>query len=83
MVRCVYHTAAMCMYADGCGMTVNDMHKAICLRGFEVNGVEKKVQLLLDASGAKIKSLKRKMIVSSAEAARGIWSGMHAEPFVI
>jgi large subunit ribosomal protein L43 len=63
---------------------VNDRDKVICLRGFEVNGIEQKVQLLLDASGAKIKSLKRETVKSTTEAARGIWSGLHVQdPFRI
>jgi large subunit ribosomal protein L43 len=62
----------------------NDRDKVICLRGFEVNGIQKKVQLLLDASGNKIKSLKRRTVESTSEAARGIWSGVHVqEPFQI
>jgi large subunit ribosomal protein L43 len=56
---------------------VNDRDKVICLRNFETNGIQQKVQLLLDSSGAKIKSLKRRTVESSTEAARGIWSGMH------
>ncbi|KAF9040383.1 hypothetical protein BDZ89DRAFT_1128990 [Hymenopellis radicata] len=40
--------------------------------------VEKKVQLLLDSSGAKIRALK-KAVESTTEAPRGIWSGMHAD----
>jgi len=66
------------------GFYANDRDKVICLRGFEVNGIQKKVQLLLDASGNKIKSLKRRTVESTSEAARGIWSGVHVqEPFQI
>lgn len=67
-----------------CTGTVNDRDKVICLRGFEVTGIAQKVQLLLDASGAKIKSLKRETVKSTTEAARGIWSGLHVQdPFRI
>lgn len=58
--------------------TVNGRDKVISLKEFEVTGIEKKVQLLLDSSGAKIKPLK-KPVESTTEAARGIWSGLHAE----
>ncbi|KAG2160111.1 thioredoxin-like protein [Suillus bovinus] len=67
------------------GFYVNGRDKVIPLQEFEVNGVEKKVQLLLDSSGAKIKQLKKGRIVeSTTEAARGIWSGLHVDtPFKI
>ncbi|KAH9922681.1 thioredoxin-like protein [Amylocystis lapponica] len=66
------------------GFYLNDRDKVIPLNGFEVSGIEKKVQLLLDASGAKIKPLKRRTVESTTEAARGIWSGLHVdEPFKI
>ena len=56
---------------------MNNGDKVIGLKGFEVTQIRQKVQLLLDASGAKIVPLKRKAVVSSTEAARGIWSGLH------
>lgn len=63
---------------------VNNRDKVIGLKGFEVNGIANKVQLLLDSSGAKIKPLKRLSVESRTEAARGIWSGLHVdEPFRI
>ena len=65
-------------------VTVNNRDKVIPLNGFEVNGIQQKVQLLLDSSGAKIKPPKRRTIESTTEAARGIWSGLHVEePFKI
>ncbi|KAF8922165.1 thioredoxin-like protein [Mucidula mucida] len=60
------------------GFYANDREKVIALNGFEVTGVAKKVQLLLDSSGAKIRALK-KAVESTTEAPRGIWSGMHAD----
>ncbi|KAL0581393.1 39S ribosomal protein L51, mitochondrial [Marasmius crinis-equi] len=60
------------------GFYLNNRDKVIGLKGLEVTGIQQKVQLLLDSSGAKIKPLK-KTVESSAEAARGIWSGLHAE----
>ena len=59
---------------------VNGRDKVVPLNRLEVTGVAKKVELLLDASGAKIKPLKRRVVESTTEAARGIWSGLHADP---
>lgn len=58
---------------------MNDREKVIGLKEFKLHEVEQKVQLLLDSSGAKIKSLKRRTVESSTEGARGIWSGLHVE----
>ena len=65
--------------------SVNSRDKVIDLKEFEVTGIEKKVELLLDASGAKIKHIKGSRVVeSTTEAARGIWSGLHVDtPFKI
>jgi large subunit ribosomal protein L43 len=60
-------------------LTVNNNEKVIPLNDFEVTGIQKKVQLLLDSSGAKIKPLKRRTVESMTEATRGIWSGLHTE----
>ncbi|KAF9258602.1 hypothetical protein L218DRAFT_728703 [Marasmius fiardii PR-910] len=60
------------------GFYLNNRDKVIGLKDLEVTGIQKKVQLLLDSSGAKIKPLK-KTVESSTEGARGIWSGLHAE----
>ena len=62
---------------------VNDREKVVPLNGFEVTGIESKVQLLLDSSGAVIKPLKRRSVVSTTESVRGIWSGLHDPPFKI
>lgn len=61
-------------------MPVNGRDKVIPLNRLEVTGITQKVELLLDASGAKIKPLKRRPVESTTEAARGIWSGVHADP---
>jgi large subunit ribosomal protein L43 len=65
------------------GLYLNDNEKVIPLNGFEVTGIEKKVEILLDSSGAKIKSLKRRTVESTTQSARGIWSGLHDTPFQI
>ncbi|KZT67609.1 hypothetical protein DAEQUDRAFT_672837 [Daedalea quercina L-15889] len=65
------------------GFYLNDRDKVVPLKGFEVTGIQQKVQLLLDSSGAKIKPLKRRTVESTTEATRGIWSGLHDQPFKI
>lgn len=62
---------------------MNNREKVIPLDELEVNQIQQKVQLLLDSSGAQIKSLKRKPVESVTEAVRGIWSGLHDIPFKI
>ncbi|KIK04340.1 hypothetical protein K443DRAFT_676090, partial [Laccaria amethystina LaAM-08-1] len=61
------------------GFYVNNRDKVIPLNSLEVTAIHKKVRLLLDSSGAKIKPLKRRPVESTTEAARGIWSGLHAD----
>jgi large subunit ribosomal protein L43 len=81
---CEHVTDALYRRSSQRRRVVNDRDKVICLKHFDLNGVQKKVQLVLDSSGAKIRSLKRSSVESTAEAARGIWSGMHVdEPFRI
>ncbi|KAG6918663.1 hypothetical protein DXG01_012480 [Tephrocybe rancida] len=61
------------------GFYVNNRDKVIPLNGLSLPEITQKISLLLDASGAKIKPLKRKNVVSTTEAARGFWSGLHAD----
>lgn len=58
---------------------MNNRDKVIPLNGLEVTGIQKKISLLLDSSGAKIKPLKRRNVESTTESPRGIWSGLHAD----
>ncbi|KAF7301940.1 L51-S25-CI-B8 domain-containing protein [Mycena indigotica] len=60
------------------GFYANGRDKVIALNKLQVTGIEQKLQLLLDSSGMKIKPLKRRTVESTTEAARGIWSGLHA-----
>ncbi|KAJ7068573.1 thioredoxin-like protein [Mycena amicta] len=60
------------------GFYANGRDKVIALNKLEVTGIQQKLQLLLDSSGLKIKPLKRRTVESTTEAARGIWSGLHA-----
>ncbi|CAA7259996.1 unnamed protein product [Cyclocybe aegerita] len=65
------------------GFYVNTRDKVIPLNNLEVTGIQKKVKLLLDSSGAKIVPLKRRVVESTTESTRGIWSGLHADPPVL
>ncbi|KAI5991464.1 thioredoxin-like protein [Pisolithus albus] len=67
------------------GFYANGRDKVIPLNKLQVTGIERKVQLLMDSSGAKIKPLKgARTVESTTESARGIWSGMHVDtPFSI
>ncbi|TFK40899.1 mitochondrial ribosomal protein subunit L51 [Crucibulum laeve] len=61
------------------GFYANSRDKVIPLNSLEVSAIQRKVDLLLDSSGAKIKPLKRRTVESTTEATRGIWSGLHAD----
>jgi len=66
------------------GFYLNDRTKVIGLKKLTKSEVMDKIQLLLDSSGAKIKSLKGQPVKSTTPSTRGIWSGMHVEePFKI
>ncbi|KAG6371617.1 hypothetical protein JVT61DRAFT_9330 [Boletus reticuloceps] len=67
------------------GFYANGRDKVIPLQRLEVNGIERKVQLILESSGSKIKALKKGRIVeSTSESVRGIWSGVHVDtPFMV
>lgn len=63
---------------------VNDRTKDIGLKGLDRREVLDRIQLLLDSSGEKIRSLRGKPVQSISESTRGVWSGMHVEePFKI
>ncbi|BEI94678.1 uncharacterized protein CcaverHIS019_0702590 [Cutaneotrichosporon cavernicola] len=61
------------------GHYVNGRDKVICVNKLEATAVAKKVELLLNASGAKLKPLKNATLEAGPgnEAARGIWSALH------
>ncbi|EKM83642.1 hypothetical protein AGABI1DRAFT_110291 [Agaricus bisporus var. burnettii JB137-S8] len=61
------------------GFYVNNRDKVVPLNSLEVTAIQQKIRLLLDASGAKIKPLKRRPVESTTESPRGIWSGLHAD----
>ncbi|KAG5646075.1 hypothetical protein DXG03_004498 [Asterophora parasitica] len=60
------------------GFYVNNRDKVIPLNGLSLSEINQKTKLILDSSGAKIKSLKRRNVESTTESVRGIWSGLHA-----
>ncbi|KDN53432.1 hypothetical protein K437DRAFT_253130 [Tilletiaria anomala UBC 951] len=62
------------------GFYMNGRTKEISLRNLPRNSVSKTLELLLNSSGKKIVSLKRKPVESITESARGIWSALHAPP---
>lgn len=59
--------------------TANGRDKVICVNKLESNQVARKVELLLNASGAKLRNLKNATLEPGpgGEAARGIWSALH------
>jgi large subunit ribosomal protein L43 len=59
--------------------TVNNRDKVISLVGLEETGIAAKVKILLESSGAKMKSLKRAEVFSITPSTRGIWSGLHVD----
>ncbi|TXT05993.1 hypothetical protein VHUM_03754 [Vanrija humicola] len=61
------------------GHYTNGRDKVICVNNLKDHEVAKKVELVLNSSGAKIKNLKNLTLESGpgGEAARGIWSSLH------
>ena len=55
---------------------VNGREKVICVRNMDVNQIQKKAELLRDASGKKLKKPKVK-VESINPSVRGIWSPLH------
>ncbi|TKY84748.1 hypothetical protein EX895_005828 [Sporisorium graminicola] len=51
--------------------------KDINLANLDANQVEAKIKQVVESSGRKIKSLKRRPVESKVESARGVWSQMH------
>ncbi|WRT70164.1 uncharacterized protein IL334_007158 [Kwoniella shivajii] len=61
------------------GHYINGRDKVICVNKLEMEGVSNKVNILLNSSGAKIKSLKNLTLEAApaSESARGVWSALH------
>lgn len=62
---------------------VNGRDKVICTRNLSPSEINKKVQLLRDSSGEKMKDLTKKPVISTTESVRGIWSPFHSNPHSI
>ncbi|PLN76713.1 thioredoxin-like protein [Aspergillus taichungensis] len=60
------------------GQYINGREKAICVRNLEPEQIVNKVSLLKEASGEKLKRIK-KPVSSINESVRGIWSPFHGE----
>lgn len=63
------------------GHYVNGRDKVICVNGLQSAQVAGKVALLLESSGAKLRSLKNDTLEAGPgnESARGVWSALHAQ----
>lgn len=62
---------------------VNGRDKVVCTRNMTPSEISQKVQLLRDSSGAKMKNLTKKPVISTTESVRGIWSPFHTNPHSI
>ncbi|CEG66676.1 39S ribosomal protein L43, mitochondrial [Rhizopus azygosporus] len=65
------------------GYYLNGRDKVICTRNLSPSEINKKVQLLRDSSGEKMKDLTKKPVISTTESVRGIWSPFHSNPHSI
>ncbi|KAF7730423.1 39S ribosomal protein L51, mitochondrial [Apophysomyces ossiformis] len=65
------------------GQYLNGRDKVICTRNLTPSQISKKVQLLRDSSGEKMKLLAKKPVISTTESVRGIWSPFHTNPHTI
>jgi large subunit ribosomal protein L43 len=57
-------------------IAVNGREKVICVRNLDANQIQKKAELLRDASGKKLKKVKHR-VESENSSVRGIWSPFH------
>ena len=58
------------------GHYINGREKAVCVRNMEIGEIMKKVELLRDANGEKLKRV-NKPVKSVNDSVRGIWSPFH------
>ncbi|KAL1936145.1 hypothetical protein VTP01DRAFT_279 [Rhizomucor pusillus] len=65
------------------GYYLNGRDKVICTRNMTPKEISDKVNLLRDSSGAKMKNLAKKPVISTTESVRGIWSPFHTNPHSI
>ncbi|KAI0002745.1 thioredoxin-like protein [Xylariaceae sp. FL0662B] len=64
------------------GHYINGKHKSICVKNMDALQILKKVELLRDASGEKVKRV-NKPIKSINESVRGIWSPYHGNGMAV
>jgi large subunit ribosomal protein L43 len=60
------------------GLYINGREKPVCVRNMEPHEILKKANLLKEASGEKLKRVK-KPVTSLNESVRGIWSPYHGD----
>ncbi|CAO3668433.1 unnamed protein product [Umbelopsis vinacea] len=65
------------------GQYLNGREKVICVRNMTPFEINQKVQLLKESSGAKLKNLAKRPVISTTESVRGIWSPFHTNPHKI
>ncbi|KAG2187903.1 hypothetical protein INT44_000653 [Umbelopsis vinacea] len=65
------------------GEYLNGREKVICVRNMAPFEIKQKVQLLKESSGAKLKNLTKRPVLSTTESVRGIWSPFHTNPHKI
>ncbi|EST05083.1 Thioredoxin-like fold [Kalmanozyma brasiliensis GHG001] len=53
--------------------------KDVGLANLDANQVEQKVRQVVESSGRKVRSLKRRTVESKSEGARGVWSWVHGK----
>ena len=54
--------------------------KDVNLANLDANQVEAKVKQVVESSGDRVKSLKRRAVESRGDSARGVWSQLHSKP---
>ncbi|KAI1075306.1 thioredoxin-like protein [Whalleya microplaca] len=64
------------------GHYINGKQKSICVKNMEALQILKKVELLRDASGEKVKRV-NKSVTSINESVRGIWSPYHGNGMAV
>ncbi|KAI1318659.1 thioredoxin-like protein [Xylariaceae sp. FL0255] len=64
------------------GHYINGKQKSICVKNMEAQQILKKVELLRDASGEKIKRV-NKPITSVNPSVRGVWSPYHGQGMAV
>jgi large subunit ribosomal protein L43 len=64
------------------GHYINGREKAVCVRNLDQNQILKKVELLRDASGEKLRKT-NKAVLSINPSVRGVWSPYHGNGMAV